>query len=119
MGGAIEIKSARPLQGEHTDLMASLGSYYTGQYRLSNGGQFGRAFYNLTAGVEHTDGARPNSAFRNQDGTLALGYDLSERWRTSLEGRYGHFFVEDPGTIEDPVPGQWSTRRPRRFQLGP
>ena len=35
MGGAIEIKPARPLQGEHTDLMASLGSYYTGQYRLS------------------------------------------------------------------------------------
>jgi iron complex outermembrane receptor protein len=108
MGGAIEIRSAHPLQGEHTDLTASLGSYYTGQYRLSNGGQFGRAFYNLTAGVEHTDGARPNSAFRSQDGTLALGYDLSEGWRTSLEGRYGHFFVEDPGTVEDPVPGQWS-----------
>jgi iron complex outermembrane receptor protein len=108
MGGAIEVKPTRPLEGVHTDLMASLGSYLTGQYRLSNGGRFGRAFYNLTAGVEHTDGARPNSAFRNQDGTFAAGYDLSERWRTSVEGRYGHFFVEDPGTIEDPVPGQWS-----------
>ena len=102
MGGAIEVKPTRPLEGVHTDLMANLGSYYTGQYRLSNGGRFGRAFYNLTAGLEHTDGARPNSAFRNQDGTLALGYDLSQRWRTSLEGRYGHFFVEDPGTVEDP-----------------
>jgi len=108
MGGAIEVKPTRPLEGVHTDLAASLGSYYTGQYRLSNGGRFGRAFYNLTAGVAHTDGARHNSAFRDQDGTLALGHDLSERWRTSLEGRYGHFFVEDPGTVEDPVPGQWS-----------
>jgi outer membrane cobalamin receptor len=108
MGGAIEVKPTRPLEGVHTDLMASLGSYYTGQYRLSNGGRFGRAFYSLTAGVEHTDGARPNSAFRDQDGTLAVGYDISQRWRTSLEGRYGRFFVEDPGTVEKPVPGQWS-----------
>jgi iron complex outermembrane receptor protein len=108
MGGAIEIKPARPLEGDHTDFVASLGSDYTGQYRLTNGGRLGRAFYNLTAGLEHTDGARPNSAFRDQDGTLALGYDLSERWRTSLQGRYGHFFVEDPGTVDDPIPGQWS-----------
>jgi outer membrane receptor protein involved in Fe transport len=108
MAGAIEVKPIRPLAGVHTSLIASLGSYYTGQYRLTNGARLGRWFYNLTAGLGHTNGARPNSAFRAQDGTLALGYDLSERWRTSLEGRYGHFFVEDPGTVEDPVPGQWS-----------
>jgi iron complex outermembrane receptor protein len=108
MGGAIEIKPTRPLQGEHTDLMASLGSYYTGQYRLTNGAQFGRWFYNATAGLGHTNGARPDSAFRDQDGTLALGYDLSQRWRTSLEGRYGHFYVEDPGTVEEPLVGNWS-----------
>ncbi len=108
MGGAIEIKPTRPLQSEHTDFMASLGSYYTGQYRLRNGAQLGRWFYNVTGGLGHTDGARPNSAFRDQDGTLALGYDVSERWRTSLEGRYGHFFVEDPGTVDDPLAGNWS-----------
>ena len=108
MGGAIEIKPTRPPQGEHTDLMASLGSYYTGQYRLTNGAQFGRWFYNLTAGLGHTNGARPDSAFRDQDGTLALGYELSQRWRTSLEGRYGHFYVEDPGTVDDPLVGNWS-----------
>ena len=108
MGGAIEVTPSRPIAGIHTDLMANLGSYFTGQYRLSNGGRFGRTFYNVTGGLEHTNGARSNSAFRDQDGTLALGYDLSERWRTSVEGRYGHFFVEDPGTVDDPVAGQWS-----------
>jgi outer membrane cobalamin receptor len=108
MGGAIEIKPMRPLQGVHTDLVASLGSYYTGQYRLTNGARLGRWFYNLTAGLGHTNGARPNSAFRDQDGTLALGYDLSRTWRTSLEGRYGHFFVEDPGTVSKPLVGNWS-----------
>ncbi|MGA3167804.1 MAG: TonB-dependent receptor [Terriglobia bacterium] len=108
MGGAIEIKPTRPLQGVHTDLVASLGSYYTGQYRLTNGARLGRWFYNLTGGLGHTNGARPDSAFRDQDGTLALGYDLSQRWRTSLEGRYGHFYVEDPGTVDDPLVGNWS-----------
>jgi iron complex outermembrane receptor protein len=108
MGGAIEIKSVRPMQGEHTDLMTGLGSYYTGQYRLTNGAQFGRWFYNLTGGLGHTNGARPDSAFRDQDGTLVLGYDLSQRWRTSLEGRYGHFYVEDPGTVDDPLVANWS-----------
>jgi outer membrane cobalamin receptor len=108
MGGAIEIKPLRPLQGVHTDLVASLGSYYTGQYRLTNGARLGRWFYNLTAGLGHTNGARPNSAFRDQDGTLALGYDISRTWRTSLEGRYGHFFVEDPGTVQAPLSGNWS-----------
>ncbi|HZP01088.1 MAG TPA: TonB-dependent receptor [Terriglobia bacterium] len=108
MGGAIEVKPRRPLEGVHTSLMASLGSYYTGQYRLSNGARFGRAYYNLTAGFAHTDGARPNSAFRDQDGTLSVGYAISERWRTSLEGRYGHFFVEDPGVVSRPQAGNWS-----------
>jgi iron complex outermembrane receptor protein len=108
MGGAIEINPTRVLQGVHTDLTASLGSYYTGQYRLTNGGRFGRAFYNLTAGIEHTNGAREDSAFRNQDGTLTLGYDLSPTWRTSLEGRYGHFYVEDPGTVQAPLLDNWS-----------
>jgi outer membrane cobalamin receptor len=108
MGGAIEIKPVRPTQGVHTKLVASLGSYYTGQYRLTNGARLGRWFYNLTAGVAHTNGARPESAFRDQDGTLALGYDLSPTWRTSLQGRFGHFYVEDPGPVQAPLSGNWS-----------
>jgi outer membrane cobalamin receptor len=108
MGGAIEVKRLRPLEGVHTDLTASLGSYFTGQYRLTQGARFERGSYNLTAGIEHTNGERENSAFRNQDATLALGYDISHSWRTSLEGRYGHFYVEDPGTIQSPLQGNWS-----------
>ena len=108
MGGAIEIKPRRPTAGVHTNLRASLGSYYTGQYRLSNGARWGRWFYSLTAGVGHTNGARPESAFRDQDGTLAFGYDISPTWRTSLQGRFGHFYVEDPGPVQAPLAGNWS-----------
>ena len=99
MGGAIDIKPADPTEGFHTELSGGLGSYWTGQYRLKHGAGFDKWFYHLTAGVDHTDGDRPVSHFRNQDGTAAVGYDLSRVWRTTLRGRYGHFLVEDPGAL--------------------
>ena len=108
MGGVIEIKPTRPREGRHTELTTVLGSYYTGQHRLKHGARIGRGFYNFTAGIEHTNGERENSSFRNQDGTLALGYDFSKVWKASAQGRYGHFNGEDPGTVGAPVAGQWS-----------
>jgi iron complex outermembrane receptor protein len=108
MGGVIEIKPVRPREGVHTELTTSLGSYYTGQHRLNHGARMGRGFYNLTAGVEHTNGERENASFRNQYGTLAFGYDFSEVWKASVQSRYGHFNVEDPGTVWAPAAGQWS-----------
>jgi iron complex outermembrane receptor protein len=108
MGGVIEITPAPSEPGFHTELSAGLGSYYTGQYRLLHGGQMGRFYYGLSGGVEHTNGDRENSSFRNQDGTVDLSYDLTPAWRASLQGRYGHFNVEDPGTVQAPTPGHWS-----------
>lgn len=108
MGGAIEIKPAEPIEGIHTELSGSLGAYHTGQYRLRHGAGFDRWFYNLTAGVDHTNGHRPRSHFRNQDGTLALGANLTPAWKTSLRGRYGHFVVEDPGPVTG-RPGIWAS----------
>lgn len=108
MGGAIEIKPTLPEPGFHTELTASLGSYYTGQDRLSHGGQISRFYYGISSGIEHTNGNRDNSSFRNQDGTVNLSYDLTPDWRASLQGRYGHFNIEDPGTMQAPTPGHWS-----------
>jgi len=102
MGGVVEVRPARPTEGYHTELSASLGSFWTGQHRLRHGGGFSRGFYQLTAGVEHTSGHRPSSDFRNQDATFGLGYDLSSSWKTTLRGRYGHFHVEDPGPVTAP-----------------
>jgi len=108
MGGVIDIQPAEPMEGFHTELTASLGSYWTGQYRLKHGAGFDRWFYHVTAGVDHTNGHRPVSHFRNQDGTLAVGYQISPLWKTTLRGRYGHFVVEDPGPIGRP-PGNWAS----------
>ena len=103
MAGAIEIKPTRPEPGIHTRLRSSLGSYLTGQHQLAHGGRSARAFYNLTAGVSHTGGDRPSSAFRSQDVSTALGREFSRAWRASLQGRYGFFHVEDPGPVQAPL----------------
>ncbi len=108
MAGAIEITPTPPRPGFHTELTASLGSYYTGQDRLSHSGTLGKFYYRTALGIEHTNGHRDNSSFRNRDGALNLSYRLTPAWKASLQGRYGHFNVEDPGTIQAPRSGNWS-----------
>ncbi len=108
MAGAIEITPSPQKPGFFTELTASLGSYYTGQDRLSHSGTLGKFYYRLALGIEHTNGHRPNSSFRNQDGALNLSYQLTPIWKASLQSRYGHFNVEDPGTIQAPTSGNWS-----------
>jgi iron complex outermembrane recepter protein len=108
MGGVIEIKPWVPTRGMSTRLTTSFGSFYTGQHRLSHGAAFRRGYYSLNAGASHTSGDRPGSAFRGQDGSVTAGYDLSRFWRASIEGRYGHFYVEDPGPVSAPLSGSYA-----------
>jgi outer membrane cobalamin receptor len=108
MGGVIEVKNWAPMERMSTRLTSSFGSFHTGQYRLSNGARFERGFYSVNAGVSHTSGDRPSSAFRDQDGTITAGYDLSSVWKASIDGRYGHFHVEDPGPITAPLAGSYA-----------
>ena len=109
MGGVVEVKNWEPPEGMTTRLAAAFGSFNTGQYNLNDGARFQRGYYSLNAGVAHTSGDRASSDFRNQDGTVTAGYDLSPVWKASLEGRYGHFYVEDPGPITAPLHGSFAT----------
>ncbi|MCL5746538.1 MAG: TonB-dependent receptor [Acidobacteria bacterium] len=108
MGGIVEIKPWVPTQGMSTRLTTSFGSFYTGQHRLSHGTAFRRGYYSFNADVSHTSGDRPGSAFRDQNATFAVGYDLSEAWRASFDARYGHFYVEDPGPVSAPLAGSYA-----------
>ena len=103
MGGVIEVKNWQPPEGVTTRLTSSFGSFYTGQHRLSHGARLRRGFYSVNLGVTHTSGDRGRSAFRDQDGTVTAGYDLSRVWKASIAGRYGHFHVEDPGPVTAPL----------------
>ncbi len=108
MGGAIEIKPARPEAGMSTRLTAALGSWRTTQNRLQHGAKFERTFYTVNAGYSGTSGERPSSDYRNPDATMSFGGDLSEHWRASLQGRYGWFHVEDPGPVAAPLAGSFA-----------
>jgi iron complex outermembrane receptor protein len=103
MGGVVEVKNWEPSEGMSTRLTAGFGSFNTGQYNLTHGARFRRGYYSINAGVGHTSGDRSSSAFRDQDGAVSAGYDLSSVWKASIEGRYGHFHVEDPGPLTAPL----------------
>jgi len=109
MGGVVEIEGVKPAHKNETRLNASLGSYLTGQYRLANGGTLGKFAYDVTAGVSHTNGDRDYSHFREGDTSLSLGYGFSDHWNASLDGRYGRFYVEDPGPVGDPSQATYAT----------
>ncbi|MBM3744219.1 MAG: TonB-dependent receptor [Acidobacteria bacterium] len=108
MGGVVEIQPARPREGVDTRLSTSLGSFLTGLHRFSHGARFERAFYSLAGGVAHTRGERASAAFRSQDASTVLGYDPAPGWKTSLQGRYGHFHVEDPGPVQAPLASSYA-----------
>lgn len=108
MGGAIEIVPARPAHGTHTRLSSSLGSFLTGQHRLAHGTQFEKGFYIFDAAIDHTRGERNSAAYRSKEAALGLGFDLPRPWRTSLQGRYGHFHVEDPGPLAAPLASSYA-----------
>jgi outer membrane cobalamin receptor len=109
MGGVVEIDPMEPSRQNETRLTASLGSYLTGQYRIANGGTLGRLSYSVTGGVSHTDGDRDDSHFREGDTSLALGYGFSDHWKATLDGRYGRFYVEDPGPVGDASEANYAT----------
>ncbi len=108
MGGVIEIRSAPPPQGGETRMSSGLGSYLTGQHRITNGARLGRGFYTVAAGLSHTRGERERAAFRSKEGSVSTGYDLTPVWKASLRGRYGHFHVEDPGPVFAPLPNSFA-----------
>ncbi|MCL5005924.1 MAG: TonB-dependent receptor [Acidobacteria bacterium] len=108
LGGVIDIQPREPGERPEFELTSSLGSYLTGQHRLWAGLREGKWVYTLSAGISHTDGDRPESHFRSQDGSVGIGYQLSPVWKLSLDGSYGYFLVEDPGSVyaspEEPGP---------------
>jgi outer membrane cobalamin receptor len=103
MGGAVEIKARQPGVRPEFRLTSSLGSFMTGQNRLWTGFRKGRGVYSLAAGLNCTDGDRPQSAFHSQDGSVGISYTLTQTWKVSLDGNYGHFLVHDPGPVEAPL----------------
>ncbi len=104
MGGVIDIQTRQPRSGLSGRLSGSIGSFLTGQQRLAIGGANDRAFFSATAGLDHTRGDRPRSAYRGATATLSAGTSLSTSWRATVHGNVTDFRVEDPGPARAPLP---------------
>jgi outer membrane receptor protein involved in Fe transport len=109
MGGVIEIQTTQPPEGTHGRVSTAVGSFLTGQHRLAFGSSGTRGYYSLTAGMDHTDGDRPSSAYRGATATVNAGAQLSSTWKANLQGRFTDFRVEDPGPITAPLIGSAAT----------
>jgi hypothetical protein len=83
-----------------------MGSFGTVQNRLFAGNRAGRGIYTASVGINDTDGDRAYSAYHSQDGSLGAEVQLTSIWNASLHGNYGHFLVQDPGTINPPYSKQ-------------
>jgi len=96
MGGVINIITRRAEFGFQSDLTSSYGSYSTRHLRLRHGGAPGRVNYYLTGDWRTSDGHLPNSAYEGSDGTVRLGYQLTDRWEAAISAKYYDGRKEEP-----------------------
>jgi iron complex outermembrane receptor protein len=96
MGGVINIITRRAESGFEGDLTSSYGSYNTRHLRLRHGGAPGRVNYYLTGDWRTSDGHVPNSAYEGWDGTVRLGYQLTERIEAALSAKHFDGRKEEP-----------------------
>lgn len=97
MAGTINVitKKARR-SGVRTSLTSQYGSYNTWLSSLTNTMRFGRFSSLLSASYNRTDGNVKNFDFRQADGYVKLGYDISERWTATADYTIMHFKGNDP-----------------------
>lgn len=97
MAGAINVitKEARK-SGVRTTLTSQYGSYNTWLTSLTNTTRFGRFSSLVSASYDRTDGNAADFDFRQADGYVKLGYDISERWKAGGDYTVMHFKGNDP-----------------------
>lgn len=98
MGGVINIITKRPsLEGFHGAGRLMYGSYNTQKYMLSGG--FNKKRFSVFASINHdqTNGHRPNSDFRINNGYFKLDYQLSSHVGLNSDFSIADFHTTDPG----------------------
>lgn len=97
MAGAINVITKTPRQqGAHTTISSQYGSFNTWLSSVTNSTRFGK-FSSLTS-VSHnqTDGTVDNFDFKQTDGYIKIGYDISRVWKTTADYTIMHFNGNDP-----------------------
>ena len=107
MGGVINIITKKQNQENfHGDARIMYGSYNTQKYLASGGYKKDKFSVFVSYNHDQTDGHRPHSDFKIDNGYIKLGYDINDHLKTSTDFSLAKFKTTDPGpdTI-NAVPG--------------
>ena len=108
MGGAINIVTHRPQKDEvYGKARVMYGSYNTQKYMANAGDREGKFSVYASIGHDRTDGHRDNSEFNTTNGSLKIGYDFSDHWKTSAGALIDYIDSHNPGTVQQPILDGW------------
>ena len=100
MGGVINLITRKQKnEGFNGSVSASLGSFMTIRGTATAG--YKKNNFSVFAAYNHdrTNGARPNSSFRGDNGYLSLGYKFNEHFDLSWTSNFSDFNAVDPGSV--------------------
>lgn len=97
MAGAINVitKDARK-EGAHTTVSSQYGSYNTWLSSATNTLRYGRFSSLASISYNRTDGNVENFDFKQADGYIKVGYDISDNWKMSPDYTLMNFRGNDP-----------------------
>jgi len=97
MAGAINVITKNPQQqGVRTTISSQYGSYNTWLSSVTNTVRFGKFSSLASVSCNRTDGTVDNFDFKQADGYLKLGYDISAKWKAYADYTLMHFKGNDP-----------------------
>ncbi len=91
-------------QGAHTVVSSQYGSYNTWLSSATNSLRIGRFSSLASVSYNRTDGNVDNFDFKQADGYIKAGYDISDSWKATADFTLMHFKGNDPiyPTLSDP-----------------
>lgn len=98
MGGVINLITKKQTQdGFHGNSRFMFGSHSTQKYMLSGGYKKDKLSVYVSGNHDQTNGHRPNSAFKINNGYTKIGYELSSHMKMSADFSIAAFKSTDPG----------------------
>ena len=111
MGGAINLITRRQKEeGLTVKGRLMYGSFNTQKYAASAGYRKNRLSLLLSGNHDTTDGDRPNSDFKINNGYVKLGYEISNHLMFDANASHSSFKAYDPGSIYHPNPSAYDNK---------
>lgn len=111
MGGAINLITRRQKEeGLSVKGRLMYGSFNTQKYSASAGYRKNRLSLLVSGNHDTTDGDRPNSDFKINNGYVKIGYEISDHFLIDANASHSSFKAYDPGSIYHPNPSVFDNK---------